>query len=135
MQRFLCVRYGSRKERKERKKETAMNATSSETSHEPQPLACDLSAIPAAERAQHAAIVQQWRSRVRSTRELPGGVAYRFDPDAAILLTLAEFVARERLCCPFFRFQIELEPGGPLWLRLSGPDGTQDFIRDAFAAD
>ncbi len=111
-----------------------MNVTPSETSPETPPLACDLSAIPAAERPQHAAVVREWRSRVRATRELPDGVAYRFEPDADILLTLAEFVARERLCCPFFHFQIELEPAGPLWLRLSGPAGAKDFIADTFAS-
>ncbi len=111
-----------------------MNAKPSETSHETPPVACDLTAIPAAERPQHAAVVGEWRSRVQSTSELPDGFAYRFEPDADILLTLAEFIARERLCCPFLGFQIELEPGGPLWLRLSGPAGAKDFIGDTFAS-
>ena len=66
--------------------------------------------------------------------ELPDGFAYRFAPDDAILLTLAEFIARERLCCPFFRFQLDLEPGGPLWLRLTGSDGAKELIEGFFGA-
>jgi hypothetical protein len=35
----------------------------------------------------------------------------------------------ERQCCPFLRFNIRLEPGeGPIWLELSGPEGTKDFL-------
>ena len=111
-----------------------MSDTSSTTVVEATPIACDLTAIPAAERPRHTALIAQWRSRVRAVGEIPDGFAFQFEPDAEILLALAEFVARERLCCPFFRFQIECEPAGPLWLRLSGPSGTQDFIRETFAA-
>ncbi len=99
------------------------------------PLACDIAAIPAAERPRHAALIDEWRSRSEETVETADGFAYRFTADSALLLTLAEFIARERLCCPFFRFQIELEPGGPLWLRLSGPAGTKDFLRGTFASE
>jgi len=41
-----------------------------------------------------------------------------------------EFVANERLCCPFFGLAVEIEPeGGPLWLRLTGRDGVKPFIK------
>ena len=96
------------------------------------PIACDIAAIPAAERSQHAARIADWRCRIQESVELADGFSFRFTPDTPLLLTLAEFIARERLCCPFFRFQIELEPGGPLWLRLSGPAGVKDFLRTAF---
>ena len=37
----------------------------------------------------------------------------------------------ERPCCPFFGFAMEVEPdGGPLWLRLGGPDGVKAFVRE-----
>ncbi len=42
----------------------------------------------------------------------------------------AEFITRERLCCPFFRFELALEPGSEaLALRLTGPEGVREFIR------
>jgi hypothetical protein len=38
-----------------------------------------------------------------------------------VLLAVAEFVANERLCCPFFEFVITVErAGGPVWLRITG---------------
>ncbi len=36
-------------------------------------------------------------------------------------MQIARFVENERLCCPFFNFDLEVEAhGGPLWLRLTG---------------
>jgi hypothetical protein len=42
---------------------------------------------------------------------------------------MAEWAAGERLCCPFFNIQLRLEAeGGPFWLRLTGREGTKQFI-------
>ena len=42
--------------------------------------------------------------------------------------------ALECQCCPFLRFSIRLEPGeGPIWLELSGPEGTKDFLNSIFS--
>jgi hypothetical protein len=38
-----------------------------------------------------------------------------------VLLAISEFVANERLCCPFFEFGVTVErDGGPVWLRITG---------------
>ena len=43
----------------------------------------------------------------------------------------AEFIALERLCCPFLNFGLEIKAeGGPVWLRLSGREGVKAFIRE-----
>jgi len=61
-------------------------------------------------------------------RETPDGFALRFPADE--YEAVAKFVARERLCCPFLRFTLEVAPdGGPLWLRLGGPEGVAEFLR------
>ena len=58
---------------------------------------------------------------------LPDGYAYRFDADA--FDDVARWVANERRCCPFLTFALELSPeGGPLWARLTGPEGTRAFL-------
>jgi hypothetical protein len=42
-------------------------------------------------------------------------------------------VVAERSCCPFFRFELVFEPGGgEILLRVSGPEGTKQFISEAF---
>ena len=43
---------------------------------------------------------------------------------------LAEWIAQEHLCCPFFEIELRLEPeGGPAWMRLTGREGTKQFIQ------
>ena len=73
------------------------------------------------------------RGAVVEVRETEKGYAYRFPPDEARIEGLAELINLERQCCPFLRFSLTIEPGGgPLWLELSGPEGTKDFLADLF---
>ncbi len=92
------------------------------------PLACVPGAIPTGERAAHFRLIQHlFGAALRERRAAPGGYAYRFDADA--LADVARWAANERRCCPFLTFVLELEPdGGPLWVRLTGPDGTREFL-------
>jgi hypothetical protein len=65
--------------------------------------------------------------RAESREETATGIRLRFSTDAlpAILGT----VDAERKCCRFLRFEIAVEPdGGPIWLELSGPPGTREFL-------
>ena len=93
------------------------------------PFACDLLAIPPAARGPHQRLTRRLMAEaVGEIREAPDGVALRFPADE--YEAVAQFVARERLCCPFLRFTVEVAPGGgPLWLRLSGPEGVTEFLR------
>ncbi|MGI9167336.1 MAG: hypothetical protein ACR2G5_13325 [Pyrinomonadaceae bacterium] len=46
-----------------------------------------------------------------------------------MLVRTAEFIALERLCCPFFGFAVEVErEGGAVWLILTGREGVKPFI-------
>jgi hypothetical protein len=46
---------------------------------------------------------------------------------------VAEWVAAESRCCPFFDFHIDLEEEGKLvCLRLTGEQGIKQFIRAEF---
>jgi hypothetical protein len=57
------------------------------------------------------------------------GYAIRFAAEQATILLVSEFIARERLCCPFLRFELIAEQeDGPLWLRLRGREGVKEFI-------
>ncbi len=93
------------------------------------PLACVPAAIPADERPAHFALVGRlFTETVRERRDLPNGLAFRFADDD--FEQVARFVANERRCCPFLRFEIAVEPdGGPVRLRMTGPAGTRDFLR------
>src|SRR5215213_4453936 len=85
------------------------------------PAACNWTAVTAAQQERQRALYRQLRADVEEVVELEDGYAFRHSPDRAVLLTIAEFVANERLCCPFFEFGLTVErDGGPVWLRMTG---------------
>lgn len=96
------------------------------------PIACNLSDPEFRER--RAALLQTFQGAVLETKELDAGYAYRFPSDAKWITDLADFITFERACCPFLEFKLRLEPAaGPIWLELTGPAGTKDFLNSLFA--
>ena len=88
-----------------------------------------MTAIPANERGAHHALIRRLMTEaVEEIIELENGLAFRL-PDHEYH-AVSEFVGRERLCCPFLRFTLDLAAErGPLHLELTGPEGVKDFIR------
>ena len=98
------------------------------------PIACDPSAIPAELREQWVETGKYLYAAAQDAQELPDGYAFQFPTNSAMLLKIAEYVANERLCCPFLHFTIEIEPSnGPFWLRLTGGAEVKAYIRSVFA--
>jgi hypothetical protein len=98
------------------------------------PIACDLTAIPLAVREQHISEGLQIFQGAQEVQELADGYAFRFANKAGVFMALANFVENERLCCPFYSFAIEVEPGhGPIWLRLTGGEGVKEFEQAIFS--
>ncbi|MCC6454133.1 MAG: hypothetical protein IT328_04270 [Caldilineaceae bacterium] len=96
------------------------------------PIACDLTVIPASEREQHSATSRQIFQAAQEVEELPDGYAFRFNNEPGMFMALASFVENERLCCPFFRFVLEVEPGGgSLRLHLTGGEGVKEFEKSS----
>jgi hypothetical protein len=94
------------------------------------PFACNMLALKAEGRKRHKVVTEQMRAAVKEVQDLPDGYALRFPAEEATILLVSEFIARERLCCPFFRFELIAEQeDGPLWLRLRGREGVKDFIK------
>ena len=93
-------------------------------------LACDLTAIPAAAREEHILTAPQLFAAAQEVQELPNGYAIRFLNEPGRFMAIANFIDKERLCCPFFNFGSELEPeNGPLWLRLTGGEGVKEILQ------
>jgi hypothetical protein len=93
-------------------------------------VACSLAAIGPAELPRHREVAAALFGSAIETQEDAGGYSFRLPPDTATVLLAAEFVTRERLCCPFYTFTIEVGPaGGSLWLRLTGPEGAKEVLR------
>ena len=96
------------------------------------PLVClrENGAFNAGQQERYGAIRRQLATAVKESQELVDGYALRFVPEGSLIMALAEFITLERLCCGFFRFTLEVEAqGGPIWLRLSGPEGVKEFLK------
>ena len=93
------------------------------------PFACDMTAIAPEQRGAHIATIERIFRSAQTIRELPDGYAFELSNEPNVLLSAAEFISKERLCCPFFGFALEVErEGGSVWLSLTGRDGVKPFI-------
>jgi hypothetical protein len=91
-------------------------------------IACDPFAVPPDRRERWVELAPQLYGSVDEVRELPDGYAFRLP--ASSLLLAAEDLDMERLCCPFLRYTLEIEPHrGPVWIRMTGDEAARDFLR------
>lgn len=95
------------------------------------PLACQrLEGVFAPETAQrHAQIWKSLEQKLTGIDELETGYSFRFPLDDTLYRDLAEYVTFERLCCPFFNFNLEMDPAKELIrLGLTGGPGVKEFL-------
>jgi hypothetical protein len=106
------------------------SANSTQTKRE-SPFACDTSALTPEQRKRHFdELGPALRALRQGVHELADGYEFQFPSDEKTYAMLTEWAHQESLCCPFFDINVRLErEGGPLWLRLTGREGTKDFIK------
>jgi hypothetical protein len=91
------------------------------------PIACTLT--PEALRARREGLLKDLVERAVSRAELSDGLRIEFAPSGDTIALIAQAVEAERHCCRFLRFGMTVEPnGGPVFLELTGPPGTRDFV-------
>lgn len=99
----------------------------------PLPIACTLSEPELAKR--RAGLFTDLARRRQEARWLAEGIALRYSSEQDTLALLGELIQLESQCCPFLRFQLTVEPGGgPIWLELTGPPGTREFLAHGIGA-
>jgi hypothetical protein len=98
-------------------------------------LACNLRAISAAERPHYHELMNRLRSAVRDRNELADGYAFKLNSKAISLPDVAEWIAMERLCCPFLTLQLSASGDQADWLlNLTGPEGVKLLLQAEFPA-
>jgi hypothetical protein len=59
------------------------------------------------------------------------GFRWRFMPASELLNALFKTIDMERQCCRFLQFSVTVEPdAGPVWLEVTGPPGTTQFLEE-----
>jgi len=96
-------------------------------------IACNPNAIPAEKRERWLVVATQMYGAVQEVQELPDGYAFRLPSNSEVLFIVAEDLTYDRLCCPFIRYTLDIEPNeGPFWLRFTGGEGVKEFLRMSF---
>ena len=94
-----------------------------------QSLVCRLSKAEKEERRPDVeALFRNW---LRDYGETETGYRFEFESGEQVLGGLFQFVEAEHSCCPFFRFDITVEPeDGPVSMEIGGSDRVKSYIAD-----
>ena len=89
------------------------------------PIVCTLG--PATLAARKANLLPALAKRALGHEEMPDGLQFHFAADD--LSAVAATIDQERQCCRFLQFEVRVEAdGGPVFLALTGPPGTREFL-------
>lgn len=95
------------------------------------PIACDLSAINDHKLDQHRENGQMVFDAISEIWETPKGYSFKLPANTNDIEKAGAFIARERLCCPFFEFTLTIQPDQqPVWLKLTGRDGVKPYLKE-----
>lgn len=91
-------------------------------------IACNPGAIDPAQRDSHANLAQEIFSAatILQIKELADGYGFQLPIQTPLLYKVVQFVANERLCCPFFTFTLVV--GEEFWLQLTGTPDVKGVI-------
>lgn len=97
------------------------------------PLACNMNVFTPEQRETHIQTISHLFQTCRNVQEIENGYQFGFSNESKIITQIAEFIANERLCCPFLTFHLNISNNEPLALSLTGPEGTRQFLREEFS--
>lgn len=97
------------------------------------PIACTPGAIEeeggTEARRRHDDISRRLLTRAVRKEQREDGLCFVFDADVETIALAGEFIARERLCCPFLGFRLEVDPRADAFrLVLSGDADVMAFL-------
>jgi hypothetical protein len=93
------------------------------------PIACSLRPEELKQRADE--LLPRLASAATKCAPIESGYGFEIAPSGETLRAIIEVIDVERQCCRFLRFQLTVEPdGGPFRLDVTGPAGTQEFLRN-----
>jgi hypothetical protein len=91
------------------------------------PIACELT--PAELEARRQGLLQELLAQATDCVPLSDGFRWRFAPSTEVLMAAVKTIDAERQCCRFLKFALTVEPdAGEVWLEVTGPDGTREFL-------
>ena len=96
------------------------------------PLVCNMGVFTPAQQESHIQTTTELIQAVQHVQEVENEFA--FPNETEFISRIAEFISNERLCCPFLKFTLNIISNSePVSLALTGPIGTQEFLRAEFS--
>ena len=96
------------------------------------PLACNMDVFTPEQREAHIQTTMELIPGVQRVQEIENGYEFQFPSETEFISRIAEFISNERLCCPFLELNLNIISNHPVSLSLTGPVGTQEFLRAEF---
>jgi hypothetical protein len=97
------------------------------------PLVCNMDVFTPAQRVSHLQTTTELIRVMQNVQEVENGYEFTFPNETDFISKIAEFISNERLCCPFLKFTLNVVSNTePISLSLTGPIGTQEFLRAEF---
>ncbi|MFM8850011.1 MAG: hypothetical protein ACKOE5_06425 [Cytophagales bacterium] len=77
-------------------------------------------------------VLTDLKNNVLTKNEFKDGFEYTFKGTDKIIDQLTEFIKTERQCCDFFDYELKIpgDTNGTASLKITGPDGVKDFIKE-----
>jgi hypothetical protein len=97
------------------------------------PLVCNIGVFTLAQRESHIRTTTELIQAIQGVQEVANGYELKFPNETEFISKIAGFISNERLCCPFLQFTLNvIADDEPVSLSLTGPAGTQEFLRAEF---
>lgn len=95
---------------------------------------CNMDVFTPMERESHIQTTTQLFRAVQGIQETQNGYEFLFPNDGSgMIVDFARFISEERRCCSFLEFTLKIpSTNEPISLILTGPEGTQEFLREEF---
>lgn len=96
-------------------------------------IACDLTVFSSKERLTHETTsIEIFKSSIER-QELEDGYSFKYEYSIERFQLIANWITQESRCCPFFTFQLALEPAAnkfEIWLTLKGGEQIKKFLKE-----
>lgn len=95
------------------------------------PIACDMTALSAAERARYDSLRPRVLGAVDQVQETPTGFRLRIGSSTSTA-AIAEWMDMEHRCCPFLDIDLALRADGTNWIQIGGSATIKAFLDEEF---
>lgn len=97
------------------------------------PIACDMTALSAAERQRYDSLRPRVLEALDHVQEIPIGFLLRIGGSVSVA-EVAEWAEMEHRCCAVLDIDLSLRADGTTWIQMGGSAAIKEFLKEEFSA-